>query len=905
MIKASHSVSNLHSNLELSPRTIKRTKSSHFVQILDESMCVVRDDLTEWLQRYLFSTANAYPIAAHYLLCRLESGLWLSRLAYKLHYSVLESGFQTALRSKDLSTSSFTNKDNRSYGFLRGAVSSRDLKNLTPLSLPSFPPTLADCAKLPLSSADLCSFSSETTNYEHNSSRPSCDVDFPIGNILKSHVADRWMARDNISAFIKWCKDLGVPETLLFETNGLINKTEEKNVLLTLMEIARIASRYGLTDLPYLISMEREIDELEAKRSQDEHNMDHTYNNNNNTNHFATHAVINLQIIHDNKKINNCESTSSNVEMIVNKRKAKVKKSLNPNRIPDGNHKNGNSSDLDTVLIDSQSDSQLIKKNINSCVQTSTNDYQDGSYNCSVSFSKHHSQNDATTICDNSYPINTNGVYTNHCDSCRNISSQVDNMISDNEISPCHHHTLPQINNLDCAKCSQTLNGSLEGNPGLRKVVVTDPFVQQQMISPCATNRKRHQIFNGDLDLQLPIVDMTPVKISSVINCSSSTCYGLMDIDSPGNCVSPLSFEYPVNLKSPLVTSLSILQVKPPKIQLLDQNLEPTDVRRGDDVMNAEGTSSSMPCVALTDCLASDENFQYQLSTNYSSISDDCLIDNQVNKKLAQCTCCNRLCMQRLEEGRYRLGSRIYYLRRFRNHVMVRVGGGWLTLDEFLQRHDPCRRRNHSCDMEPVAASNTVPPIKSCLPVPKPIRRQPGFESSSISRVNSVDNFSRQWSNGSSSSIESPRSDSSMVDTGIVSDVSTAGSISKASSSLDSIKHKQQKQINTRCSTIPKAPNLRTASRARDSSKKNVNSAKTVPDPTITAAASRSRASSARRTSVPSDNSGFKTPLHPSSQREGSISRALCVTNLSKSRNEFMQTNCRTESLTRRSPWRN
>ncbi|TNN12790.1 Growth arrest-specific protein isoform 4 [Schistosoma japonicum] len=893
MIKASHSVSNLHSNLELSPCTTKRTQSSRFVQILDESMCVVRDDLTEWLQRYLFSTANAYPIAAHYLLCRLESGLWLSRLAYKLHYSVLESGFQTALKSKTLSTSSVTHKDNRSYEFLRGAVSSRDLKNLTSLSLPSFPPTLADCAKLPLNPTDLCSFSSETTNYEHNS---SCDVDFPKENIsLKSHVADRWIARDNISAFIKWCKDLGVPETLLFETNGLINKTEEKNVLLTLMEIARIASRYGLTDLPYLIRMEREIDELEAKHSQDHRNMDHAYH-------------ISNEITNGNNKIDNCESVSSNVEMTVNKRKAKVQKSLNFNRIPDGNHKNGNSSDFDTVLIDSQCDSQLIRKNINSCAQTSTNDNQDGSYNCCVSLLKHHSQNDATIMFDNSYPINTNGVYKNHCDSCRNISSQVDNMLNDNEKSPCHHHTLFQTNN--CAECSQTLNGSLEGDTGIKKVVVTDPFVQQQLISPYATNRKRHQTLNGDLDLQLPLVEITPVKIiSSVINSSSSKCHGLMDIDTPRNCVSPLTVESPVDLRSRLVTSLSISQVKPPKIQLLeilDKNSEPTDVQHCHNSMNAEGTSPPVLCIALTDCLAYDENFHYQLSTDYSSISDDCLIDNQVSRKLAQCTCCNRLCMQRLEEGRYRLGSRIYYLRRFRNHVMVRVGGGWLTLDEFLQRHDPCRRRNHSCGMEQVAASNTVPPIKSCFPVPKPTHRHPEFESPSFPRVNSVDNFSRQWSNGSSSSIESPRSDSSMIDTGIVSDISTAGSVSKASSSLDSIKHKQQKQINDRrCPTIPKAPNLRTASRTRDLSNKNVDSARTVPDTTINPAASRSRASSARRTSVPLNNPGFKTPLHPPSQREGSVSRVSRVRNLSKSRDEFMQTNCRTESLTRRSPWRN
>lgn len=47
----------------------------------------------------------------------------------------------------------------------------------------------------------------------------------------------------------------------------------------------------------------------------------------------------------------------------------------------------------------------------------------------------------------------------------------------------------------------------------------------------------------------------------------------------------------------------------------------------------------------------------------------------------------------RLDEGRYQMGGRIYYLRRFRTHVMVRVGGGWLTLAQFLDRYDPCRQK--------------------------------------------------------------------------------------------------------------------------------------------------------------------------------------------------------------------
>lgn len=65
----------------------------------------------------------------------------------------------------------------------------------------------------------------------------------------------------------------------------------------------------------------------------------------------------------------------------------------------------------------------------------------------------------------------------------------------------------------------------------------------------------------------------------------------------------------------------------------------------------------------------------------------------QVRKHMAECTCGNRIKLQRLDEGRYQLGSRIYFLRRFRSHIMVRVGGGWLTLSQFLERYDPCRQK--------------------------------------------------------------------------------------------------------------------------------------------------------------------------------------------------------------------
>ncbi|CAH8679217.1 unnamed protein product [Schistosoma rodhaini] len=938
MIKTAHSVSNLHSTLELSPCVIKRTQSSHFVQILDESMCVVREDLTEWLQHYLFSTANACPIEAHYLLCRLASGLWLSRLACKLHYSILESGHQIAPKSKALSKSTHNSNNNngRSYEFLRGAVSNRDLKNLTPISLPSFPSTLTDCAKLPLGPSDLCSFSPQHTSYKHNSNMSKCNIDFPKENIsLKSRVADRWIARDNVSAFIKWCKDLGVPETILFETNGLMNKTEEKNVLLTLMEVARIASRYGLTDLPYLVRMEREIDELEAKHSQDQSDINHLYHdNNNNINNFTTHAVINLERI-DNQKVDNCKSIS-NLEITVNKRKVKSQKSSKFNTISDDNHMDKNSNNFNTVLIDSQSENQFMdNKNSDNSVQTST-DNRDISCDSSVSLlSNHCSQNDTpntttTTMYTNSHSTNTHDVYNkNQCDLCRNGSSQVDNLISNNQNSTCHHHAVFETNNPDnrnSAKRSRALNSSLisleDNNNDLSKVV-TDQFVQQQVIGKCSpyvTNRKRQQTLNN-LDLRLPIIEVTPVKITKTVNILSSVIntnnrcndhLSSINIDSTHNCVSSLSSFDLVN--SPVTNSLSILQVESPKLKSLKLMNEKSDLKNLQNSINTKINTPPKLSVPLMDCLIYNENYEDPISTDPSTISsDDCLIDSQVNKKLAQCTCCNKLHMQRLEEGRYRLGSRIYYLRRFRNHVMVRVGGGWLTLDEFLHRHDPCRRGIHSFDMEPAATSNDIPPIKSCFNVHKPIRRHSELESPPISQVNSMSNFNRQWSYGSNSSMESPRSDSSMIDTGIVSEVSSVGSISQASSSLNSIKQKQEKPKSTPRLTIPKAPNLRTASRSRDSSKKNSDSGKNISD--IAAAASHSRASSAKRTNVPVSNKrDFRTPSQPrnlSSKREDSVSRASNIRKVSNSREsstkreESTLTNCRADSTTRRTLWRN
>uniref|UniRef100_A0AAQ4P4B3 GAR domain-containing protein n=1 Tax=Gasterosteus aculeatus aculeatus TaxID=481459 RepID=A0AAQ4P4B3_GASAC len=56
------------------------------------------------------------------------------------------------------------------------------------------------------------------------------------------------------------------------------------------------------------------------------------------------------------------------------------------------------------------------------------------------------------------------------------------------------------------------------------------------------------------------------------------------------------------------------------------------------------------------------------------------------------CNCANRVSIEYLSEGRYRLGDKTLFIRMLHGkHVMVRVGGGWDTLRGFLTKYDPLR----------------------------------------------------------------------------------------------------------------------------------------------------------------------------------------------------------------------
>ena len=77
--------------------------------------------------------------------------------------------------------------------------------------------------------------------------------------------AGTFLARDNISNFIHWCRhSLRINDVLLFESDDLVLRKNDKSFILCLLEVARRGGPIGMP-VPMLVQLEQEIDrELNA-----------------------------------------------------------------------------------------------------------------------------------------------------------------------------------------------------------------------------------------------------------------------------------------------------------------------------------------------------------------------------------------------------------------------------------------------------------------------------------------------------------------------------------------------------------------------------------------------------------------------------------------------------------------
>jgi hypothetical protein len=140
-------------------------------------------------------------------------------------------------------------------------------------------------------------------------------------------------ARDNISQFIKWARGVArVREVLMFESDDLIFRKNEKNFILCLLEIARFGAKFGVS-VPAIIKLEYEIereiqrdketeksliielqreqdDESEINQSTDQYQInqstdEHQINANSNDSNWVEQQITQFVEVDDNNNNNN------------------------------------------------------------------------------------------------------------------------------------------------------------------------------------------------------------------------------------------------------------------------------------------------------------------------------------------------------------------------------------------------------------------------------------------------------------------------------------------------------------------------------------------------------------------------------------------------------------------------
>ncbi|XP_077643769.1 GAS2-like protein 2 [Lonchura striata] len=104
-------------------------------------------------------------------------------------------------------------------------------------------------------------------------------------------------------------------------------------------------------------------------------------------------------------------------------------------------------------------------------------------------------------------------------------------------------------------------------------------------------------------------------------------------------------------------------------------------------------------------------------------------LDQMVQHMVSCCTCPVQFPMIKISEGKYRVGDSdtLIFVRILREHVMVRVGGGWDTLEHYLDKHDPCRCTSLSHKQAWKARSPQQPvqhEVRLC-PAPRAAARSP------------------------------------------------------------------------------------------------------------------------------------------------------------------------------------
>lgn len=136
-------------------------------------------------------------------------------------------------------------------------------------------------------------------------------------------------------------------------------------------------------------------------------------------------------------------------------------------------------------------------------------------------------------------------------------------------------------------------------------------------------------------------------------------------------------------------------------------------------------------------------------------------IDDEVVKQVSKCQCRKQYAVYKMEEGKYIFGEkgRQYMLRFVNGVVMVRVGGGWMTLEEFVTYNDPCKAKNRTnTSLRNLDYQSNLSRSDSTASLRTPSRKPPTSTSAmttgSLKRVKKNSGITHSMSNLRSSSIQ-------------------------------------------------------------------------------------------------------------------------------------------------------
>jgi hypothetical protein len=122
-------------------------------------------------------------------------------------------------------------------------------------------------------------------------------------------------------------------------------------------------------------------------------------------------------------------------------------------------------------------------------------------------------------------------------------------------------------------------------------------------------------------------------------------------------------------------------------------------------ILNSNFPSTRLELEAVADIFDVDKDgyidykeFLATLKPNTAQQPNVERIRDEVQRQVSLCKCSKRYHVLQISERHYRFGDsqKLRLVRILQSTVMVRVGGGWMALDEFLVKNDPCRAKGRT-----------------------------------------------------------------------------------------------------------------------------------------------------------------------------------------------------------------